>query len=136
MAVDAQRTICVDLDGCLADNAGGWQGPRQIGLPLPGALEGIRDLVAAGFRVVVLSCRTSTDDREHWAPGMTVEDSAALIGRWLEEHGFPECVEIWTGGGKPVASYYLDDHGLRVAPREYALAWPSAVDRIRGELPW
>jgi hypothetical protein len=123
-------TIAVDLDGTLAFYDG-WRDRSHIGDPLPGALEGVKALVEAGFKVTVFTCRCSHETHDEFTGGYSVEDSANIVRVWLKQHCFPEEVAVFTGRGKPFAECYLDDRALRVAPHEDALAWPQAILAIR-----
>lgn len=99
-------TVCVDLDGVLAQYDG-WLGVERIGAPIQGAKEFLCDLHAIA-RVVIFTVRTNLteqgDDR-----GLTA------VRNWLERREMPYD-EIYTGQGKPIASAYVDDRAVYCAP--------------------
>jgi hypothetical protein len=66
--------VGVDLDACLAE----WHGwTPDIGQPIPRMVEIIKDHLAAGEKVKVLTARAAEPHREYWQQ---------RIGDWTEEH--------------------------------------------------
>lgn len=113
------RTVVVDLDGTLMTP------PRPIldaegelrtdGEPEPGAVEAMRVLHAAGWRIVVSSSRTW----DRWGPRRFTW--IEHIRAWLEGHDIPYD-EVFVGAGKPAAAAYIDDNAIR-----YERNWPEIV---------
>lgn len=102
-----KKTICVDLDGVLADFSKGWQGINHIGDPIPGAVEFVKKLNELG-RVVIFTCRCNP----------LINPERGLIRRvmvWLNKHGF-EYDDVYSGIGKPIASAYIDDRAVHCDP--------------------
>ena len=104
--------IGVDLDGTLAQYDG-WQGPEHIGDPVPAMLGRVKEWLAAGREVRVLTARvhsrTSHNNREHarniitaWcvkhvglALIVTSEKDYAMIELWDDR-----CVQIEPNTGR------------------------------------
>lgn len=126
-----QLTVAVDLDATLA-RYDGWCGREHIGEPLPGALEAMRALIGAGHKVIVFTCRCSNSVQADFAEDISGEQSAEIVGAWLEANGFPKEIEIWTGHGKPFADCYCDDRAINVSPQKCGLAWGWALEAIEG----
>jgi len=105
-----RKTVCVDLDGVLADYSSGYKGPDVIGDPLPGAVEFTRAL-GEFAEVVIYSVRCSPEFR----PG-SVEARVRPVREWLQAHGF-YFDRIASGEGKPVACAYVDDRAVECDPQ-------------------
>ena len=102
--------IAVDIDGTLAPM-------RQFDVdriydPYPEAVWFVKEL-SRHFDVVIHSCRTNEELNKPLKKNLL----ANLVQKWLDAHGFPE-VEIWTGVGKPVAQFYVDDRGVYCSPSD------------------
>jgi len=117
-----KRTVCVDLDGVLA-HYDGWKGIEHIGAPIEGALLFMQQL-AHTYRVVVLTTRCKEYLNSSTSPAGTTDPDrrpadqlAAIVRRWLDEHGFPYD-EIYVGQGKPFAIAYIDDRAVACAPQD------------------
>lgn len=93
MAEDTRLTVCVDLDGVLAEYSG-WLGPDHFGLPRPGAMFFLIDLGKLGYRVVVFSTR----DPEK-------------VRNWLWSHHMDTLVALVTQKKEPAVAY-IDDRGI------------------------
>ena len=124
-AVDRKRsfkrtgkaTVCVDLDGVLAQNTGATS-LAEIGDPVDGAVEFSRELSEIA-EVVILTSRLSHDtDRTASAEH---RKAVARIEDWLNEHGFAYA-RVHTGQGKPPASAYIDDRGVSCKPMDDGVA--------------
>lgn len=109
-----KATVCVDLDGVLAQNTG-TTNLSEIGEPVDGAVEFTRELANIAD-VVVLTSRLSQDKQGNTSSAeyrkMTVR-----IEDWLNEHGFA-FDRVHTGQGKPPASAYIDDRGVSCRPMD------------------
>jgi len=130
------KTVCIDLDGVLADYKGGWRGVEHIGDPIPGAKEFV-DEIAKFARVVIYTSRLSDKfDQDHTA-------ALYAITYWLEQYGF-YYDEIFSGTGKCVASAYIDDRAVCCKPQHPQIK-PKAAFRMalystqllcEAEIPW
>lgn len=107
-----RRTICVDLDGVLADYSKGWQGVDVIGDPIPGAVEFTHQL-SKFADVLIFTARYSP-----FFSGDNAEQIIRPLRRWLKKHGFAYKA-IYTGKGKPIASAYVDDRAVQCLPQQH-----------------
>lgn len=106
-------TVCVDLDGVIADYSKGWRGVENIGNPIPGAKAFLKELATFSDVVIytVRCCAHVNEGRE----GHTVESLHKLVEDWLREHEMVYSY-IYTGQGKPIASAYIDDRAIPCVP--------------------
>ena len=103
MGDEWQKTICIDLDGTLAEYHG-WDGEwTEIGEPLPGAWEFCRALRQAGWRIIIHTCRGDLDAVRDWLDANTI----AYDGINATDHNAEGSSE------KPIADVYLDDRAVR-----------------------
>lgn len=146
------RTIAVDFDGVIHRYGRGWADGSIYDEPIPGALEGLRILLA------------------HYAVFIHTSRNPRQVAEWLAEHGLETCVEgdihapmtFWNDRGpllvtsrKLPAWRYVDDRALlftswgqtlrdllpdeardaRTERAERALmeAWPDEVDGVFAE---
>jgi len=130
MGDEWQKTICIDLDGTLAEYHG-WTGAfAPIGEPLPGAWEFCRALRAAGWRIIIHTCRGDLDAVRDWLDANTI----AYDGINATDHNAEGSSE------KPIADVYLDDRAVRFegdfsrALRQIGEAAPGGRD-IADEVP-
>ncbi len=107
-----KKTVCVDLDGVLADYSKGWQGVDKIGDPIPGAVEFTKNLREFA-RVVIYTtrCKGKMFDRNE-----RPEFLAGIVKAWLDRNGFAYD-EIDVGQGKPIAAAYIDDRAVVCRPQ-------------------
>lgn len=89
LAADTSPVIAIDFDAVIHDYNGD---PKKMGPPIPGALAGIKALIAHGAKLVIFSVR-STDQ----------------IISWLKKYNFPK---LEVTNKKPIAKVYLDDRGI------------------------
>jgi len=89
-----RRTICIDLDGVLADWDGEWRGEQHQGKPLPGAKEFLEKLVAANIDFVVLTTRESKEQ----------------VLAWFKKHELPLPKDVTNR--KIKATAYIDDRAV------------------------
>ena len=118
-----KATICVDLDGVLAQYEG-WSGLEQIGDPVGGAVEFTRRL-AKFARVVIHTARVK--------PGRKTAEVKRIVESWLEEHEI-SYDDIHVGAGKPGASAYIDDRAVRCRPQEDGPLAFQEAERLAREL--
>lgn len=102
--------IAVDFDGTIADG----EFP-DIGPPLPGAFETMRDLAKAGHRLILHTCRTnsSPDGRNHLDEAVAYCAARGVQFRSVNANH----EEDWyypgvPNGPKPMADVYIDDKNL------------------------
>ncbi len=102
---DTPRTICCDVDGCLAEYHG-WAGRDTIGKPIQSVVDALKKEYDSGSRIIIFTCRVNNLDNT-----ISVEGVLSLYN-WLKEHkiGYHS---IWTGVGKPYAHEYWDDKAVR-----------------------
>jgi hypothetical protein len=104
------RTIAVDFDATV-HSYNGFDGDDPKGVPLPGAREGIRELMK-DCNVVIFTAR-----------------KPEFVRRWLEKYGFPPLMV--TNEKSPRFSIILDDRGLNFGGN-----WETAVRQIKSFKPW
>lgn len=109
-----RRSVCVDLDGLLADYSRGWRGLDEIGEPLPGAVEFTHHLRTFA-RVVIYTTRCNADFKR--PAGETVETLCGRVTDWLDRHGFA-WDEVYTGQGKPMSAAIVDDRAVQCRPQD------------------
>ena len=97
-----KATVCVDLDGVLAQNIGATS-LAEIGDPVDGAVEFTRELSQIA-NVVILTSRLSQDEGK--VASAEYRKAVTRIEDWLNEHGFA-FERVHTGQGKPPASCLL-----------------------------
>jgi hypothetical protein len=158
------KTVAVDFDGVIHAYSRGWADGSIYDDPIPGALDAIRNLMAAGVAVFVHTTRNP----QHVAGWLRVRDIPALSLREMAADG-EEVGEFWNrtdlvlvSNRKLPAVAYIDDRGIRFEDWEQALldlavieqievpstvgmsgdldvCWPVEVDgetiRVRGEQP-
>ncbi len=121
---DRRRTICVDLDGVLAQYDG-FKAVDHFGGPIPGAKDFV-DQLNKYFDVIVYTARFSNERIE------TPDDVYRLknlIREWLGEHNF-KFLDVFDGVGKPLAYAYIDDHAINCKPLKNDSAYEETIDRI------
>jgi len=99
--------ICIDLDGVICRLKEPGQSYADV-QPVPGAVEKIRALKAAGHTIILNTARHMKTCEGN--VGMVVARQGAVTLEWLRKHGI-EYDEIHFG--KPHAQVYIDDNALR-----------------------
>jgi capsule biosynthesis phosphatase len=99
--------ICIDLDGVICALREPGQSYAELE-PVPGAVDHVRSLRAAGHYVIIQTARhmKSCDGNI----GQVLAKQGLVTLQWLERHGV-EYDEIHFG--KPHADVYLDDNAVR-----------------------
>lgn len=115
---DRQPTIAVDFDGVIVDYEG-WGNTKDFGRPRADVLEALNSLRSEGWKIIVHSCRASTE-----------------IAQYLVEHSVPfdeinQNSSFPTGGVKPLATVYWDDRACR-----YSGDARKDIDIIRNFRTW
>ena len=99
--------ICIDLDGVICRLR--EPGQQYAGLqPVPGAVEKLRQLKAAGHYIIICTARHMKTCQGN--VGMAVARQGAVTFDWLKRHNI-EFDEIHFG--KPHAQVYIDDNAVR-----------------------
>jgi capsule biosynthesis phosphatase len=99
--------ICIDLDGVVCQLRQPGQQYSDL-LPVPGAVEKLRALRAAGHYVIICTARHMKTCGGN--VGQVVAREGAVALQWLARYGI-EYDEIHFG--KPHADVYLDDNAVR-----------------------
>lgn len=106
-----KKTVCIDLDGVLADYSEGWKGVDHIGEPIPGAQEFVKR-VREIAEVVIYTTRCNEEVNKPEKAHLLRNRVAA----WLDKHGF-EYDHVYAEQGKPIAVAYIDDRAVPCAPQ-------------------
>lgn len=106
-----RKTLAVDFDGVVAYRPKEARGNEPPTALMPGAKEALEEL-ASRYRLILFTCRCNFEGGRE-----TVEE---FLRTHELEHLFAEVTNV-----KPVAMYYLDDHGVRFH------SWSNAIDTIR-----
>ena len=99
--------ICIDLDGVICRLREPGQNYADVE-PVPGAVEKLRQLKAAGHYIILCTARHMKTCEGN--VGQVVARQGAVTLDWLKRHGI-EYDEIHFG--KPHAQVYIDDNALR-----------------------
>lgn len=99
--------ICIDLDGVICRLREPGQTYDDLE-PVPGAVEKLQELKAAGHYIIILTARHMKTCAGN--VGLAVARQGAVTLNWLKRHNI-EYDEIHFG--KPHAQVYIDDNALR-----------------------
>ena len=104
--------LAVDFDNTMTDN-GNCRLADITPTVRPGAVEALRDLYNEGWMVIIHSARFDTTVFQK----QDIKKSRVDINRFLYANSIP-CDMVWddTHGGKPLATYYLDDRSFPPFP--------------------
>lgn len=105
-----KKSICVDLDGVLADYSEGWKGVDHFGDPIPGAVQFTKRLKNK-YHVIIFTTRCNEEINKPEKVNLLVN----RVRNWLNKYGFAYD-EIYSGVGKPIASAYIDDRAISCTP--------------------
>lgn len=127
-------TICVDIDGVLAQYDG-WKGLDHIGDPIPGSQQFISDLLSSDPDVVIAIYTTRCNPNINRPAGETIETLSRRVADWWQKHGFPQGDRIGMvlTNGKPPATVYIDDRAVVCRPQidEQTSAYENALSGAR-----
>lgn len=100
------RTVCIDLDGVLAEYTK-WQGSDHFGDVIPAGVELCRMLKEAGCTVIIFTCRMN-------AQGVNSDFIAIrkAISNWLHLNNIEFDHIALHVEGKPFANAYVDDRAV------------------------
>ena len=112
--------VALDLDGTLVEAR--WP---HIGAWLPGAVDAVHELLAAGHTVYIFSSRVSP----YWLDGSErnpaeVEQMIREVRERLDSAGL-QAVDIFTGLGKPQYDILVDDKAERFTGR-----WKTTLTKV------
>jgi capsule biosynthesis phosphatase len=99
--------ICLDLDGVICDFRRPGETYADV-RPMPGAVDRIRDLRAAGHHVIIQTARHMKTTGGN--VGLVIARQGQITLEWLDRNGI-EFDEIHFG--KPFADVYIDDNAFR-----------------------
>jgi capsule biosynthesis phosphatase len=99
--------IAIDLDGVICPVKSPRESYETLE-PLPGAVEHLRELRAAGCYIIITTARNMATCESN--VGKVMKNVGKLTLEWLDRYGV-EYDEIYFG--KPNAHIYIDDRGLR-----------------------
>ncbi|MBN1894314.1 capsular biosynthesis protein [bacterium] len=99
--------IAIDLDGTICPIKQPNQNYSDL-VPLPGAVERLRDLRAKGHYIIILTARNMATCQSNL--GKVMKNVGRITLGWLEKYGV-EYDEIYFG--KPNAEVYIDDRAIR-----------------------
>ena len=110
--------IAIDLDGTICPIKRPDQSYADLE-PLPGAVERIRELRAAGHYIIIVTARNMQTCQSNL--GKVMKNVGKLTLEWLYKHGV-EYDEIYFG--KPNAEVYIDDRAIRFS------SWVEITDDL------
>lgn len=87
--------IAIDFDGVIHDYKNPIKG-RRMGLPIEGALEGLKKFKNRGDTIIIHSCKAG---------------DPSMIEKWMTYYNIPYYDSITNI--KPIADVYLDDKAIR-----------------------
>jgi capsule biosynthesis phosphatase len=114
--------LCIDLDGVICELKKPGQDYSQV-QPIPGAVEKVRQLRAAGHYIILMTARHMKTCSGN--VGMVMARQGKTTIDWLHKHGI-EYDELHFG--KPHADVYIDDNAVRF------VSW-SQIEPDGGNLP-
>jgi capsule biosynthesis phosphatase len=99
--------IVIDLDGTICPIKKEGEKYADL-LPLPGAVEKIKELRASGHYIIIQTARNMATQQSNL--GRVVKNIGKITLDWLDRYGV-EYDEIYFG--KPNAELYIDDRAMR-----------------------
>ena len=130
--VSVIKTVAIDFDGVIHDYEGGWQGYDVIsGNPVPGVIEDILRLKAAGYTVIVMTSRALSlfglSAVKSW-----LEERGLTVGNGsFEPSGLGNSFDIFeVTSSKVPAMCYIDDRGVTFRPGM------DLLETVRNFTPW
>ena len=132
------QSIALDFDGTIF--AGEFTRPDVVeGPPINGAMEWIREQLAAGVTITIHTCRLTPPNSDgRWEQHCTPAQAQRAIEDWLGQWLTPAEVGallFWTHVGKPFADLYLDDKGQRFAGVFPFVPWRRWAELQLGDTP-
>jgi adenylylsulfate kinase len=111
-----QRTVCIDLDGVLAE-FDGWKGEDVLGEPYEHTRRFLEAVVALGYDVVVHTVRKTN-----------------RVWKWIYDHDFNDLI-VGVTSIKPPAFAYIDDRAICFEGDHDATLWALRKFKAHWEKP-
>ena len=113
------KNIAIDFDGVIHNNDRGWHDGTCYGEPLPGSLEGIKEL-SKSFNIIIFTAKARKD-----RPDVNGKTGAMLVDEWCIKYGIRDYIKQITSD-KPRAQVYIDDKGYHFD------SWEKTLRDING----
>ena len=116
----AEKVACVDFDGTIAP----WGSMFSFPEPLPGVVEAVKRLKAAGYEVVIFTSRLSSvwHESEGWDHHEATEKQVEYLREYCKRYDIPA---DGATAEKIPAEVYLDDKAMGVTEKA------SLLDNVR-----
>lgn len=101
------QTIVLDFDGVIRKFFYG--DPLDGGIPVQQSKEGIKTLIDSGYKIVICTARTDTDN----------------VKKWLNNNGYPD---IEVTNNKPQAIAYVDDKAIKF------INWHNLIEKFTNKI--
>ena len=103
---DLLKRICVDFDGTICETRKPGQKYEDV-LPLPGAIEALKELKNKGYEIVIHTARNMATHNNNVAKVTAVQ--APVIIEWCKKWDCPFDELLF---GKPHVDFFIDDKGI------------------------
>lgn len=114
-----KKTVVFDFDGVIHSYSSGWQGETKIpDPPVPGIDRALRGMKEAGYEVVIVSTRCST------------QVGVDAINLWLYQNRLAQYVDK-VCKEKPPAIVYIDDRAICFDGKPETL-----LEKVKNFEPW
>ena len=114
--VSESKNLAIDFDGVIHDAHLGFHYGTCYGLPLPGALEAVKQL-SQNFRIVIFTAKAKPN-----RPLVGGKTGTQLVEEWLLKYDILQFVDEVTSE-KPRAVLYVDDNAYRFEEWSEALSF-------------
>ena len=127
--------IVFDFDGVLCEYHG-WRGHDEIGKPIDGMIELVKELYEQGYTLKLSTTRLNPypfgenslmEGRDEVVASGKAKE---IVMNWLQEQGILHCFKEITGY-KPFGEVYIDDRALRYDSADWIT---HAEKKLIGEL--
>lgn len=108
---DDKPTLAIDLDGTiLRIDMFKWMkyGMEYFGTPMPYVRTALTELRNMGWRIIIHTCRLNPKVNTRG----TMAEAKKKVENALKENNIPYD-EVYSGIGKPLADYYIDDRAIK-----------------------
>jgi len=112
--------IVVDLDGTVASDQ---DDDLMRNPPIPGAREALGRIMAAGYDVVIFTCRMNKANLQPREANLRRDE----VEEWLRANDIPYSRIEDGHDGKPVAKYYLDNRARKIGNQQ---DWERFSDEV------
>jgi len=103
---DLLKRICVDFDGTICETRKPDQKYEDV-LPLPGAIEALKELKNKGYEIVIHTARNMATHNNNVAKVTAAQ--APVIIEWCKKWDCPFDELLF---GKPHVDFFIDDKGI------------------------